>query len=124
VHYKITALDYVGNESDAASPESVTGDDTPPAPTVFALYQNVPNPFNPTTTIRFDLPRAVNVNLSIYNVKGELIATLVNQHMTEGRKEVTWTAKDNRGRAVSSGIYFYRLVAVVFVQTRKMVLLR
>ncbi|UCF05338.1 MAG: T9SS type A sorting domain-containing protein, partial [bacterium] len=124
VHYKITALDYVGNESDAASPESTTGDDVPLIPKAFALYQNVPNPFNPTTTIRFDLPRAVHVKLSIYNVKGELIATLVDQHMTEGRKEVSWTAKDNRGRAVSSGIYFYRLVAGDFVQTKKMVLLR
>ncbi|UCD19689.1 MAG: T9SS type A sorting domain-containing protein [candidate division WOR-3 bacterium] len=124
VHYKITALDYVGNESDAASPTSTTGDDVPSVPKAFALYQNVPNPFNPMTTIRFDLPRAINVKLCVYNVKGELIATLVNQHMMEGRKEIAWSAKDNRGRAVSSGIYFYRLVAGDFVQTKKMVLLR
>ncbi|UCF04982.1 MAG: choice-of-anchor D domain-containing protein, partial [bacterium] len=124
VHYKITALDYAGNESDAASPGSTTGDEVPSVPKAFALYQNAPNPFNPTTTIRFDLPRAVHVKLSVYNVKGELIATLVNQSMTEGRKEVAWSAKDNKGRAVSSGIYFYRLVAGDFVQTKKMVLLR
>jgi hypothetical protein len=124
VHYKITALDYAGNESDAASPGSTTGDEVPLIPMVFALYQNVPNPFNPTTTISFDLPRAVHVKLCIYNVKGELIATLVNQHMMEGRKEITWSAKDNRGCSVSSGIYFYRFVAGNFMQTRKMVLLR
>jgi hypothetical protein len=124
VHYKITALDYACNESDAASPETVTGDDTPRTPAIFALYQNVPNPFNPTTTIRFDLPRAMHVKLCVYNVKGEHVTTLVNQHMTEGCKEVTWSAKDNREQAVSSGIYFYRLVAGDFVETKKMVLLR
>ena len=99
-------------------------DDIPQAPDAFALYQNVPNPFNPTTRIRFDLPQAVQVKLSIYNVKGELVSTIVDKHLSEGRKEVTWSAKDNRGRAVSSGIYFYRLVAGDFVQTKKIVLLR
>lgn len=93
-------------------------------PMLPALNQNYPNPFNPTTRIRFDLPRAVHVKLSIYNVKGELVSTIVDQHMSAGRKEVTWSATDNRGRSVASGIYFYRLVADDFVQTKKMVLLR
>jgi hypothetical protein len=88
------------------------------------LYQNTPNPFNPATTVRFDLPHAAHVKLCVYNVKGELVATLVNRRMAEGRKEVSWAAKDNRGRPVSSGVYFYRLVAGEFVQTRKMLLLR
>lgn len=100
----------------------VTGDEQPVALQAY-LTQNVPNPFNPTTMIRFDLPRAVHVKLCVYNVKGQLVSTIVDQHMTEGRKEIAWTAKDNRGRAVSSGIYFYRLVAGDYVQTRKMVLL-
>ena len=88
------------------------------------LCQNYPNPFNPITTIRFDLPSTMHVNLSVYSVRGELITTLVDQHVTGGRKEVTWNTKDNRCRPVSSGIYFYRLVAGDFVQTKKMVLLR
>ncbi|UCF06854.1 MAG: PQQ-binding-like beta-propeller repeat protein [bacterium] len=104
--------------------KSPCGDDVPTVLKAFALHQNVPNPFNPTTTIRFDLPHSVHVKLCIYNVKGELIASLVNQHMTEGHKKVSWSAKDNRGLAVTSGIYFYRLVAGDFVQTRKMVLLK
>jgi hypothetical protein len=124
VYYKITALDYAGNESDAASPESTTGDDVTSVPKVFALCQNVPNPFNPTTTIRFDLPRPTHVKLCVYDVKGELITTLVDQHMTEGPKEVAWTATSDQGNTVASGIYFYRLVAGDFVQTRKMALLR
>ena len=93
-------------------------------PCVYSLSQNYPNPFNPTTTIAFNLPRAVYVKLCVYNVKGELVATLVDHNMMEGRKEFTWTANDNRGRTVSSGIYFYRLVAGDFVQTKKMALLR
>jgi hypothetical protein len=129
-----TILHYDGAEWDTTASGTTThlkgiwciGDvaesDAPMIP--FSLHQNYPNPFNPTTTIRFDLPHAVHVELCVYNVKGELIATLVNQHLMEGRKEVTWSAKDNRGRAVSSGIYFYRLVAGDFVQTKKMVLLR
>ncbi|MCK5619158.1 MAG: T9SS type A sorting domain-containing protein, partial [Candidatus Krumholzibacteria bacterium] len=122
----VTATDFNSNESGPSNeiqpPTSVEAGDF--VPTVYALYQNVPNPFNPTTTIRFDLPRAVHVKLCVYNVKGELVATPVDQHMTEGRKEVTWSAKDNRGRPVSSGIYFCRLVAGDFVQTKKMVLLK
>jgi flagellar hook assembly protein FlgD len=73
--------------------------------------QNYPNPFNPTTTIKFDLPLAVHVKLCVYNVKGELVTTLLDKPMTEGRKEINWTGKDNGQREVVSGIYFYRLVA-------------
>jgi hypothetical protein len=103
---------------------AVEGGETPDVPRTFALYQNVPNPFNPTTMIRFDLPRAVHVRLRVYNVKGELVATLVDKGMTEGRKEIAWTATTDSGSAVASGIYFYRLTAGEFVRTRKMVLLR
>jgi hypothetical protein len=98
--------------------------DRPPVPAACLLHQNYPNPFNPSTTIRFDLPRAVHVKLCVYTVKGELVSTIIDRHMTGGRKEVAWNAKDNKGRAVSSGVYFYRLVAGDFVRTKKMVLLR
>lgn len=124
VWYKITAVDHAGNESLPASPGSVTGDDSPAVPKAFALFQNVPNPFNPSTTIRFDLPRASRVKLSVYNVRGEVVATIFDGHMTEGRKEIAWSGRDDRGSAVASGIYFYRLVADDFTETRKMVLLK
>ena len=98
--------------------------DADEVPIRFTLNQNVPNPFNPTTMIKFCLPRATHVNLSVYNVKGELIATILDTHMKEGPKEVKWNAIDEKERSVASGIYFCRLTADDFVQTRKMVLLK
>jgi uncharacterized repeat protein (TIGR02543 family) len=91
-------------------------------PKAFALYQNVPNPFNPVTRILFDIPRPVHVRLTIYNAKGELVATIIDRDMRAGRKEFIWKGTKDNGRAVASGVYFYRLVAGGFVQTKKMVL--
>lgn len=125
-YYKVSSVDIHDNESDFAllSPDDVTDVDVTEAPAAACLHQNFPNPFNPATKIRFDLPQPVHVRLCVYNVKGELVATLVDRLMREGHKEVNWTARDSRGRVVSSGIYFYRLIAGDFVQMRKMVLLR
>jgi len=123
-YYKIAAVDHAGNESAPASAGTVTGTDTPEAPKAFALHQNVPNPFNPTTRIRFDLPVAAAVRLAVYNVNGQMIRVLANAQMPAGAREVTWDGHDAAGRAAASGIYFYRLDAGKFTQTRKMILLR
>jgi hypothetical protein len=93
-------------------------------PDAFSLRQNYPNPFNPSTTIRFDLPHAAQARLSIYNAKGELVRTLVDRRMTEGRKEIMWNGRDGHGKNVASGVFFYSLTSGDFVQTRKMILLR
>jgi flagellar hook assembly protein FlgD len=93
-------------------------------PKAFALHQNVPNPFNPTTRIRFDLPEAAAVRLAVYNVNGQMIRILANGPMQAGARDVTWDGRDAAGRAAASGIYFYRLDAGRFTQTRKMILLR
>ena len=125
--YKLCSNDTNSVKSEYASldyDDIYTGDIIPQVPKAFALHQNVPNPFNPTTTIRFDLPLKDHVRLCVYNVKGELLSIIVDQFMTEGRKEVAWNGKDNKGHEVSSGIYFCHLVVGDFVQTKKMVLLR
>lgn len=88
------------------------------------LFQNHPNPFNPTTTISFTVPERMSVSLAIYNVKGELVRTLLAESLAEGVHEVGWDGSSNTGIQVSSGVYFYRLVAGKRTLTRKMVLLK
>jgi hypothetical protein len=99
--------------------------ETATTPNAFALHPAVPNPFNPLTTIRFDLPEAVRVSLQIYNLSGQLVHSLVGaSKLDAGRHEVTWNGQDQFGRGVSSGTYFYRLTAGDYVETRRMVLVR
>ena len=87
-------------------------------PSAYALMQNFPNPFNPTTTIRYDLPRATKVSLKVYDVLGREVATLAHDHLNAGHYQVQWNAN------VASGIYFYRLQTEEFVETKKMILLK
>jgi hypothetical protein len=125
VYYKITAVDHVGNESDAASAGTVTGVAEPRTPATFALGQNVPNPFNPRTLIRYDVPEGGgNVTIRIYDVGGRLVRTLVDALQSPGEKWVAWHGRDDRGAGVSTGVYFYRMTAPGFETTKKMVLLR
>jgi hypothetical protein len=94
-----------------------------PAQTLM-LHQNHPNPFNPSTTISFTLPKKTQANLSIYNLEGKLVKTLLNGLMDEGYKKTTWDGINISGNPVSSGVYFYRLKAGNKVLTRKMMLLK
>ena len=88
------------------------------------LSQNQPNPFNPTTTIRFALPAREDVTLAIYDTNGHLVRTLVNEVEGYGAHEVTWDGRDDDGVAVGSGVYFYRLHAGKLTESKKMVLLK
>jgi sugar lactone lactonase YvrE len=99
-------------------------------PSAFTLSQNFPNPFNPSTSIRFSVPEmhrgAQHVELTIYDLLGQKVRTLMEGHVGAGVIEATWDGKDEVGREVSSGVYFYKLVIDdgKWTETRKMVLLR
>jgi len=98
---------------------SLSGVASPTMPTSYALSQNYPNPFNPSTKIAFDLPVASHVELTIYNVLGQKVEMLVDGDMEAGSHEVTWDASP-----YSSGIYFYRISAKNFTETKKMMMLK
>ena len=94
-------------------------------PEAFALADNFPNPFNPTTTIKYALPQAADVELTVYNVVGQVVRTLVAEYQSAGRYAVEWDATNDSGHSLSSGMYFYRLQAGgEFLEVKKMLLLR
>ena len=93
-------------------------------PEAFALHQNYPNPFNPITSIRYDLPVDGLVNITVYDMMGRMVKTLVNSSQTAGFKSVQWNATNDRNEPVSAGLYLYTIQAGEFRQTKKMVLLK
>lgn len=93
-------------------------------PMKFDLGQNAPNPFNPTTTLFYDLPQATHVRLDIYNVLGQRVNTLVDDYQEAGFKSVVWNGTDSYGYSVASGMYFYRIEAGEFSKTMKMMMLK
>lgn len=93
-------------------------------PVRFGLDQNVPNPFNPRTVIRYRLAGEAPVLLTIYDVRGRLVRRLVSERQPAGVYEITWTGRDEGGKETASGVYFYRLEAGANTFSRKMVLLR
>ncbi len=94
------------------------------APTVFSLDQNFPNPFNPATTIRFSTSKVTRVTLTIYDVLGREVTTIVNEKVSAGQYSYRWEGRNATGSFAASGVYFYRLVAGDFVGTKKMLLLK
>ena len=93
-------------------------------PTSFVLYPNFPNPFNPVTTIRYDLPIRAKVDLTIFDLMGRKVITFVNRTEDAGFRSVQWDGTDDLGRSVSAGVYLYQIQAGEFSQTRKMLLLK
>lgn len=93
-------------------------------PTVFALHDNYPNPFNPVTNIKFDLPKAGRVSLRIFDLSGRLVRTLVDENLARATHSYQWDGVDNGGRRVSSGTYYYRVQTEQASQTGKMMLIK
>jgi hypothetical protein len=90
----------------------------------FVLFQNFPNPFNPQTVIEYNLNCPSELSIKIYNIKGQLVKTLINGHREKGSHQISWDGKDEKGKKTSSGIYFYQLKAKDYIETKKMVKLR
>jgi len=93
-------------------------------PISFVLHQNYPNPFNPVTTLRYDLPEDALVNITIYDMMGRVVKTIVNTQQNAGFKSIQWNATNNAGQPVSAGLYLYTIQMGEFKQTKKMVLLK
>ncbi len=126
-YYLLSAVDFNGNESEFSEAVSVpvlSTVDESGIPMEFALRQNYPNPFNPVTILSYDLPVQSLVRLTIYDVLGREMRSLVNQIQEPGIKSVIWDASNDFGKPVSAGIYLYRIEAGEFIQTNKMILLK
>jgi hypothetical protein len=93
-------------------------------PENFQLYDNYPNPFNPTTNLSYDLPHTTNVKLEILNILGQKVTCLVDQPQDAGHYKIEWNGTDENGVGVASGIYFYKLTTDSYVSSKKMMLVK
>jgi hypothetical protein len=118
----VNAIDRVLAITEGEDPVTAVGDGTPSLRT--ALGKAFPNPFNPQTTIAFSLARAGHAQLAVYTVDGHRVATLVSEDLAAGEHQVSWNGRDNGGRPVASGAYFYRLTTDSFTDVGRMVLVK
>jgi hypothetical protein len=114
----------MGDVYDITDVTTSVNEDPRPLPAHFALLQNHPNPFNPTTHIRYELPKDSPVRLVIYNVNGQVVRELVNGVRPAGRHVVEWDGRNATGDGVSSGVYFYQITAGTFAMTKKLILIK
>ncbi|KAA3611038.1 MAG: T9SS C-terminal target domain-containing protein [Calditrichaeota bacterium] len=104
--------------------EKATGLEDLNIPVKFSLKQNYPNPFNPTTLIVYSIPKSSDVSLVVYDILGQEVVSLVNKNQKVGTHQVVWNGRDNSNNPVSSGMYFYKIKADNFEQSKKMVLMK
>jgi hypothetical protein len=114
---------FMSDESNHVTVNHVPANN-PAVPTVTALNGNYPNPFNPTTDVKFSLNQPTRVRIDVYNIKGEMVKTLVNEELDAAYHTVTWNGDDANGRLVGSGVYFYKMRAGKYTSTKKMILMK
>jgi len=126
--YYIIAMYNQENESEASNTEMINWDGTEGydqlIPIANALYQNSPNPFNPQTSINFDIKNDARVVLEIYNMKGQKVKQLIDSTIIAGKHSIVWNGTDDNNKTVSSGIYFYQFKTEGYQATKKMLLLK
>ena len=120
--YRLSDVDYDGNVEYHSL--QLMGVSSSNVPEQFVLYPNYPNPFNPVTTIRYDLSKESLVDITIYDMLGNVVHNLVNANESTGYKSIQWHATNNQGEPVSAGVYLYKIQAGNFVDTKKMILLK
>ena len=120
--YPDCVTDYVGYQDTTNCVQVSIIDET--LPIIYKLYNAYPNPFNPVTTLRYDLPENAMINIAIYDMLGRQVKTLVNQTQDAGYRSVIWDATNDYGKHVSAGIYLYQIQAGEYISTKKMVLLK
>ena len=110
--------------SSPIEPDAILGLDIEEIPTSFVLYNNYPNPFNPSTTIDYDIASDQFVSIIIYDVIGRIVDILSNQYQKAGFKSIQWNGTDLNDKPVPGGMYIYSIQAGNFRQTKKMILLK
>jgi hypothetical protein len=113
----------IRNSEDFGLPVGVNPNYEPIALT-YKLKQNFPNPFNPETRIYFEIPQSHQVKIVIYNVLGQQVRTLINEHFNPGYHVINWDGRDNSGNVVPSGVYIYRIKAGEFIASKKMIMMK
>ena len=121
---RINEEEVIKIASTATLSRSLSTDERIGVPDVFALKQNYPNPFNPVTRVLYDIPEASFVTITIYDLLGHQVRTLVSSYEEPGYKSIVWNATNDHGMPVSAGMYLYRIRADKFTQTKKMLLLK
>ncbi len=128
VHYRLSAADYTGNVSGYSDTLSIRIDPTTAdnivSPAEYMLYPSYPNPFNPITTILYEIPEETTISLDIYNLRGQHITTLSHGDQQAGRYKRIWDGRDTSGKLVATGIYFARFSAGDYTKTVKMLYLK
>jgi len=125
-YYHLTATDFAGNEGGASSHGGLSGvAGHGPIPVRYTLHRGVPNPFNPQTTIAYEVAAAGGwVSIAIFDVQGRLVRVLVDEPRLPGYQSVTWSGKDDTGCSVAAGVYFCRMRVSTYEQTRKLLLVQ